>query len=756
MTEKVADYEKLLKDLQSRVDENDARLIKTVLEKETSYDVDDLSLDNTTLPSVETVPDGEESGAESDASAGAGSTGALDRTDEDFTREQARDTGFMGKNSEVTWLQRLKHENVHGDEQPAPKSMSGKKQPGDMSVPVQESDLGFKVSDTSYHLDDFAVITFEHVEPYEYPPRDVAQQLFNAYMVRVHPTFPFVGKVNLSTQFNKFISGSVQRPPEKWLAIINLIFAISAKYAHFIHADWRGDDRDHLIYFTRARILGLNHEALFQHPDLQDIQIVGLTSLYFMSISQINRAWNLAGFGVRWATSLGLNMRNDSTELKNSLKEIRYRVWWALYSLEHRLCCMTGRVNCILDDHCTTPLPVPLEEGLFESDEGNKMLSKENQQGSRAPGLNSHSNSNAGSNTSSTSRSRSQTKASITGSRSPSQVQPNSELLWAKDVSPNASLYFLHMVQLTRLTQKIFHQLYNPTSIEGTWSDIQALIGELDEQLESWYRALPAILDFRRNQRDRELYECRLSLGFFYHSTKIMVHRPCLCRLDRKIPHQSDKSLAFNRNSATTCVDSARDTLRLIPDEPNAVGLIKVGPWWSILHWMVQATTVLMLELSFRVHHMPEEAESVLESAKKGVRWLHALGEDNLSAQRAWALCDNMLREAAAKIGRVINDLPRVQPGQTNSHPDANMDGFAGMTSQQPFHQSGMHQYPIATSAPLGGFNNFMHFDQFSPFDPNMQFPMNFQPGNDAEMEFMTSAFHEGQGHQGQQNRENS
>merc|ERR1712093_75653 len=308
------------------------------------------------------------------------------------------------------------------------------------------------------------------------------------------------------------------------------------------------------------------------------------------------------------------------------------------------------------------PLPVPVEEGLFETEEASKLLNKEHQQGFRAPGRNSPMNSGTGSNASSTSRSRSQTKASASEARSPSTITRGGDLVWAKDVAPNASLYFLHMVQLTRLTQKVFQQLYNPTAIQGTWSDIQMLIRELDEQCENWYRAVPAVLDFKRNQRDREFYEHRLSLGFFYYSTKMMVHRPCLCRLDRKIPHQSDKSLNFNRMSATTCVDAARDTLRLIPDEPNAVGLVKVGPWWNILHWLVQATTVLMLEISFRAHHMPEDADDVLDAAKKGVRWLHALGHDNVSAQRAWRLCDSMLREASMKIGRDVSDLPNYQP----------------------------------------------------------------------------------------------
>ncbi|KPI44660.1 putative transcriptional regulatory protein [Cyphellophora attinorum] len=753
MTEKVADYEKLLKDLATRVGEADAKLIRGTLEKETSYEADDLnSLQNSTLQSIEPVPDGEESGAESEASGDAGSTGALDRTDEDFTREEARRTGFMGKNSEITWLQRLKYENQAGDE--AQSLFGSKKNPGDDSAPLQETETGYKVGDTSYHLDDFAVTTFEAVDPYEYPTPDVARHLFNAYMTRVHPTFPIVGKANLTTQFNKFVSGQVQRPPEKWLAIINMIFAIGAKYSHLTQAEWKGDERDHLIYFTRARLLSVSSDTLFQHPDLQSIQIIGLISLYLMCISQINRAWNMIGLAIRWATALGLNMRNDSTELKNSLKEIRYRVWWALYSLEHRLCSMTGRVNCILDDHCTTPLPVPLEEHMFDTDEGAGLLSKETQQRSRAPAANSHSPSNGGSSNNSASRSRSTTKGKGTPSegQSPSNKEKNGDLQWASQVQPNASLYFLHLVQLMRLTQNIFQELYNPTAIEGTWSDIQAVIQGRDESLEAWCRNLPPSLDPKRNQRDREFYEYRLSLGFAYYSSKMMTHRPCLCRLDRKIPHQSNKSLAFNRNSATMCVDAAKDMLRLIPDEPNAVGLIKVGPWWNILHWLVQATTVLMLELSFRVHHMPEEAHSILEAAKKGVRWLHALGEDNLSARRAWSMCNRMLHDAASKIGQEINDLPQNPPGheeQLQNH-DSAMGGvsqpaFSGnWGGGQMFQTSGPNQYP---TYPL---DQLMHFDQFSGMDPNMQFNpnMNMNFGaTDAELEFMSNAYHQGQDH---------
>ena len=684
----------------------------------------------------------------------------------------------MGKNSEVTWLQRLRQENKLGDDKGDSANASSTnigthKATSNSHVPFPESDETFSAHATNYHLDDETITTFEHVDPYEVPTAETAQNLFNAYITRVHPTFPIISKKNLTQQFQKFLSGQAQRPPEKWLAILNLIFAIAAQYSHLIQADWKGDDRDHIIYFTRARLLSVNSETVFQHPDLQMIQISGLIAFYFLCISQINRSWSMAGIAIRWATALGLNLRNDSTSLRDSLKEIRYRVWWALYTIEHRLGSMTGRVNCILDDHCTTPLPAPVEEDQFESEEGAGLLGKGQQQSQRAPFLNS--NSPSASNNSSGSRSRSATKA--TGSRSPSSMAANGSLSFAKAVPPNSSLYFLHLVQLTRLTQSIFHAMYNPAAVQGSWSDVQTTMGRLSDQLEAWYRNLPTIFDFRRKQRDREFYEFRMNLGFFYYGTKMVIHRPCLCRLDRKIPHQSSKSLDFNHNAAMSCVDAARELLHLIPDEPNAVGLIKVGPWWSVLHSLVQACTVLMLEISFRAHHMPEEADAILDASKKGVRWLHALGDNNASAARAWGLCNSMLHDAAAKIGRDISDMPRRPPGRNSS---SNSSGYGQS-------HSGMQGYstpaPMTSSMMLQGYPAFsnidqlMQYDQYFPMDGDMNGHMDghmdghmkghldghmdghlvdgqmnghMPMPTDAEMEFMSNAYHNDGQHQPQ------
>lgn len=430
-------------------------------------------------------------------------------------------------------------------------------------------------------------------------------------------------------------------------------------------------------------------------------------------------------------------MRNESPRTTDTLKEIRYRVWWSLYVLEHQLGNMTGRQTSISDETCTTPLPAPLNEDQFQTESGVNLLSMEMQKGGRNPSTCPLSSSAT---TPSSDRSRSGSSNKLASSRSPSSKQ-FPDLNWTKNVAPNASLYFLEYVQLTRLTQQILGKLYTPFAAQNSWAHIQATIAQLESDLESWARDLPPVFDFKRRLRDREFEDIRWNLGFFYYSTQMKINRPCLCRLDRKIPGQSAKSKEFNRDAAQRCVDAAQDMLSLIPDEPNAVGLNRVGPWWNILHYLVQACTVIMLEMSFRATHMPGEAGNLIKSSKKGVRWLHQLSEENVSAKRAWQFCDSMLREAMPKIGGNIDDMPAIPPERSHTfyqeHPTTTLPPSSAIMQES---------IPYQTVA---DFNTYTMFDQYVPYQQHIAGDMQGTQDQDwlattsAEFDFMNNAYHD-------------
>ena len=215
-----------------------------------------------------------------------GSTESLDQINEDFDSTPAtRATGFHGKNSDIIWLQRLNRASPSGsddeycdtNEQTSPAS--------------QTQNLGATgltpISQSSYHCDDMDITISEEVDQYAVPPPATVDKLFNVYMDTVHPTFPIINKTAFTEQYHQYARGEDVRP--KWLAILNLIFAIGAKHSHLVQADWRGDVNDHLVYFTRARLLGFDGDSILGHADLQKVQITGLMTFYLMAINQINR-----------------------------------------------------------------------------------------------------------------------------------------------------------------------------------------------------------------------------------------------------------------------------------------------------------------------------------------------------------------------------------------------------------------------------------------------------------------------------------
>ena len=216
-----------------------------------------------------------------------GSLEAVDRVEEDLNRtKRSQATGFMGKSSEITWMQRL-----HREAEQRARGNPGAQEP-------YEEDDGdardrFSLHALNYHLDDLDISVPEPVQLYRTPPRHLAKQLFDDYLKTVHPFFPIISKPLFYAQFQTFFDTSSRpgavRPGDKWLAILNAIFAIAAKHAHLTHAPWRGDQNDHLVYLTRARLLSMNGEVLFSHPDLQQIQVEALIAFYLLASDQINR-----------------------------------------------------------------------------------------------------------------------------------------------------------------------------------------------------------------------------------------------------------------------------------------------------------------------------------------------------------------------------------------------------------------------------------------------------------------------------------
>ncbi|KAJ4353103.1 hypothetical protein N0V95_003637 [Ascochyta clinopodiicola] len=212
---------------------------------------------------------------------------SLDLLDEDLhIDDRTRATGFVGRNSEVQWLRAvaMAHSERSGEEASGAFWRTVSHAPG----------IGNEqVSSYSFWTDSQSVESDFLVNPYEMPPIEVAERLLACYMSKVHDSFPILPRKTFEDQFRKYFTalqnGNAPHLSPKWQAILNIVFAIGAKYSHLSKASWRAEHCDHIVYQARARAFGLNDRTLTNHSDVPQIQSLGLLAFYWLSVGQVSR-----------------------------------------------------------------------------------------------------------------------------------------------------------------------------------------------------------------------------------------------------------------------------------------------------------------------------------------------------------------------------------------------------------------------------------------------------------------------------------
>ncbi|KAJ6031866.1 hypothetical protein N7540_002598 [Penicillium herquei] len=647
LSAKVQAYEDVIKRLSSRFGVSDEQLVNIAL---TAGSAPDLALHSDGSTSRGENKNSWDSEPPPSRPSSTTPLDLIDHTEEDFNRDEtARATGFIGKSSELNWLQKLSKEvNNECEAWSASMSNSGDDNglPSPTLTPRPENPVDPLIAASNYYLDDLDIPGKDQVDPHAVPSRETATKLLNAYLSSVHPSFPIIGISTFVSQFQVFFSQPTLKPGNKWLAILNLIFAVAAKYGQLTNADWQEGEDDHEMYFARARVLSLE-DQLLHHPDLQQLQVEGLACFYMISSGHINRAWKLAGSAVRGALALGLHLRNAGPCTSDTSKEIRYRVWWSLYNVDHLLSVMTGRPSCITDDYCTTPLPVPFDESDFQKEEVSQLISTSGR-GTLSP-LDRMSFSN----------SVASLESNADSDTNDTPAEGDTTMIRAeylKSLPPCVSLYFLQLTSLNTVAKRMAVKLYSPEALQSPWASTQFTIQSLMLEIDSWFMNLPSAYDFTSTQTSQCPLGHRMGLAFLFYSTKIGITRPCLCRLDPS-PAEDDKTHEFCSKAAAECVESACHMLTLFPDTPDAVLLSRISPWWCTLHYLMQAATVLLLELAYRAQHVPEKAVMVSKAANKALDWLSALSKSNLASERAWKLCNGFLRRLAPHVGIDVDDF---------------------------------------------------------------------------------------------------
>lgn len=210
------------------------------------------------------------------SSSSLGSLEDVDVAIEDFNRDQkSQATGYMGKDSEVIWMQRL-------DSEAARQSGQGNlAHPRSLPSPTDDS-----ISSINYHLDDHKLSGSGVSNPFILPPRALSDRLFQAYLDKVQPSLAFIRRDLFCDQYRRCFLGNAN-PGRKWLAILNILLAIGCSFSRL--AGENLDSTDENLFFARAKSLGASEKILYDHDDLQQVQLEALMAFFLLVISQINR-----------------------------------------------------------------------------------------------------------------------------------------------------------------------------------------------------------------------------------------------------------------------------------------------------------------------------------------------------------------------------------------------------------------------------------------------------------------------------------
>jgi hypothetical protein len=327
---------------------------------------------------------------------------------------------------------------------------------------------------------------------------------------------------------------------------------------------------------------------------------------------------------------MGMHLRNDDGQTGAVRRELNSRIWWAHYALERLVSALTGRPSLGMGYLCSVPLPLPLSshdinestiQSRFGGDKGKQPLRP-----LRPPG--------------------SSQAMDFSAQQNLNYDNPGSG-------PANSGSYLRSTVTLSEITQAAL-ALYTADTVRGSWESVQRSIAQENDALDVWATALPEGLNFfhRSNISGHKYRREQNNLDIMYHSTKILITRPCLCRLDRRISHQTADSKTFNQRAALLCVESAKQIAKLLPDAlpSNLILLYQAGPWWQMVHVIMQALVVLLLEIVLESRYFPNDRQDVIPSMKKLLRWLRAMRVNNGMAVRAYSLSLGLLKKLASVI----------------------------------------------------------------------------------------------------------
>jgi hypothetical protein len=155
--------------------------------------------------------------------------------------------------------------------------------------------------------------------------------------------------------------------------------------------------------------------------------------------------------------------------------------------------------------------------------------------------------------------------------------------------------------------------------------EIRQNMAQLDQRLNEWVMSLPMEFSFQGPMKGTSMTFARerMLLGFQLCSVRMLLARPCLSAW-RQAWREGNNS-SFARKIGNSCIEAARMGVDFLPDEPYPRFIYDYGPWWCIVHQMMQAVSVFLFGLSYPSSSTSQDNVLLTQYVRKVIRWLRAM-----------------------------------------------------------------------------------------------------------------------------------
>jgi hypothetical protein len=349
----------------------------------------------------------------------------------------------------------------------------------------------------------------------------------------------------------------------------------------------------------------------------------------------------MVGLAIRNATCLGLHLKNVDRRLSQTQLDERARLWYSLYSLEVALAEVLGRPPLTSVEYTSVPLD-GLKHGPFERAHGSQ----------------------------NTIATRKLWLDFLRRRRDAGQTMRAGQIPWQNFQfvgygPPRQHLSF--RARLATISNQIMTQLYMP-SLSGSWASVQEKITNLETRLLDWEQSLPEELNLHSKVATETDPRARIDLALYFQSVKMILYRPCLCRI--RISGESVLSKDFNLRGARACVQAGMSLVEILPDYPSAHEAHQLLPWWNLVHYLSQTLAVFLLELCLDLEHFEGSVAQLTSRMEKAMSYLWCLTGPSLTAYKAWRIFRQMLCLLGSRLESFNIDIPmeaHVPEGWTQS-----------------------------------------------------------------------------------------